>query len=343
MSEYLKKLADKFFKNNCSPEEVERVLDWLETPEGQNYLDESIREDFDDLKKDEDLDSEMEFEFHSVLNSDKIFLQIMNRINKSGFWKPARKSSFSPLFQLAATILIIVSGFFFYLTYQANLTDSPDGNIEIVTNDFEQRAITLLDGTKITLNSRSTIRIGESYNQKERRVELMGEAFFEVASISDRPFIIVLDGSLVEVIGTSFNVRSDLNSSSIEVAVTEGTVAFSGIEHDEDSKVLLGEGDYALWDRDIGEMQIEQFGAKNYVAWLSNEFQFNDMSLQQVCIQLDRFYELKCRFDEPSISKERLTAKFIASDLNNTLSVIGLSLNLNYSHSNNEVLWERIK
>ncbi len=341
MSEYLKKLADKFFKDECSSEEAERVLDWLETSDGQKYLDKSIRKDFDDMKEDEELDNEMEFEFHSVLNSDRVFIQIMNRLNKSGFWKSNQNRFFSPFFQLAATIIVILSGFYYYLTFQANQINNQDETIEIVTNDFEQRNITLLDGSKIILNSRSAIRISQSYHKNERRVELEGEAFFEVASIPDRPFIIDLNGSSVEVIGTAFNVRSDPNSSTIEVAVTEGKVTFSGIEHDEDSKVLLRKGDYAYWDRDTGVMQTEQFGTKNYIAWLSNEFHFDDMSLKQVCIQLNRFYGIECRFDTKSISEKRLNAQFMASDVNNTLSVIALSLNLHYRQNKNEVFWER--
>lgn len=339
MSEYLKKITDKFFNDKCTADEAEKVLNWLETPEGKKYLDENISKEAGKIDEAQDLHTEISLS--TEFDSDLIFIKIIEKLKSRGFWGFSEKRGIPKLFYMAASVLIIVSATIFYIANPFGGAESQTQLIVLKTSDSEQREIKLNDGTRIVMNSQSTLRINEDYQADARIVELEGEAFFEVVSMPERPFIIEMNKSTVEVIGTAFNIRNIEETNSIEVSVTEGIVAFSGNNESGDSKVTLKRGDYANWNNTSGEMLVEQFGVQNYLAWLSNEFDFNEMSLQQVCVQLSRFYKIECKFAENSIENHQLTAQFKVADLKNTLSVIGLSLNLDYHLEENVVVWRK--
>lgn len=337
MSEYLKKLTDKFFSDQCTADEAEQVLDWLETPEGQKYLDENISKESENIDENSDLDHE--FALSTEFDSEKFYLTILQKLKIKGLWEIQRPRFNRKFFYLAASVLVILTAPFLYISGPSVDSDSQSELIVLNTSDSEQREVRLNDGTRIFMNSRTTIRIQREYYLNERVIELEGEAFFDVVRIPDKPFIIEMKESTIEVIGTAFNIKNIEGTSRIEVSVTEGIVAFSGNNEDEQSKVTLREGDYAKWNRASDEMKIEQFGVKNYHAWMSNEFHFEDMYMHQVCVQLHRFYDISCSFIDSSIENRRLTAQFKVSDLKNTLSVIGLSLKLDYQLEENEVIW----
>lgn len=336
MSEYLRKLTDKFFNDDCTIEEAEKVLNWLETDEGQTYLDSTINEDAD--RRDQSQSSEPQLADSENIKSELIFLAILDQLKQGGYWNTFQIRRIPSLFYAAATVLVIITLTVFYFSNQADEMGQ-EAPIVITTSDTEQREIRLNDGTSITMNKGSLLRINPDYHQKERIVELEGEAFFDVISIPDKPFIIAMNGSTVEVLGTSFNIRNMEESNRIEVSVTDGLVVFRAQGKEGHSMVELQKGDYASWNKDTGDIQVEHFGVQNYIAWMSREFHFNEMSMNQVCIQLNRFYNLNCKFANSSIENHRLTAQFRVSDLNNTLSVIALSLNLDYQLEENVVVW----
>jgi transmembrane sensor len=333
MGKLIKKLADKFFKDQCTPEEAEKVLEWLETEEGQNYLDEKIEKDFDTLDDGEPLNA-------NGVDSDKLFRNVLNRIERFGFRKTRRTNFLSPLLQVAAGLLIVVAGSLFYLI--DSYSDASENKKEVlifITGEDEQREVRLSDGTLIRMNSNSELAVSPGYMNRDRTVSLNGEAFFDVVSRENDPFLINTGGTEVEVLGTSFNINSLEGSNRVKVAVTDGKVAFRGVPQEESLNVILQKGDFAYWDSVKSEMTVEHFGADNYMAWMSGEFIFDDLPITKVCVQLQRFYEIGCEFREGTIRDLRLTANFPSTSLENTLSVIGLSLKLNYEKRGGKVLW----
>jgi transmembrane sensor len=330
-----KELADKFFGNRCTPEEAEKVLDWLETPDGQNYLDEKIEKEFNKIDKDEKtLNSQQ-------INSEKIFSKVINRINRLEFAKNKISFFAKPYLQVAAGIILLLGVSLIYFLNQESVISSEDfGDIHFTTAADEKREVRLGDGTKIWINSNSKLTISSEYLNKSRMVSLEGEAFFEVAQRKDDPFIVKVNASEVEVLGTSFNVNSRRGENRVEVSVTSGRVAFSGIADYEYSRVILQQGDYANWDSSLQIMTIENYGAENYISWVTGEFVFDNMPLNEVCIQLYNIHDLSCEFKDGSISELKLVANIPDTSLENTLSVIALSLKLQYEIIDNKVFWD---
>jgi ferric-dicitrate binding protein FerR (iron transport regulator) len=177
-----------------------------------------------------------------------------------------------------------------------------------------------------------------------REIELKGEAFFDVAHNPDQPFIIHTNNSTIKALGTAFNVRSVQSEENVQVAVIDGRVSFTNkmaIDEEtmQENGVVLSKGQYAYMNIKNSKFQIDDIAVKNYLAWKNGKFVFQGQTLEQVCLQLKRIYEIDFSFSDPELRSIPLTAEFKNESLDKTLSVIALSLKLEFSKSNGGVTW----
>lgn len=148
----------------------------------------------------------------------------------------------------------------------------------------EIRQVELPDGSQVTLNRFAAITFPKSFDPEERRVELEGEAFFEVDRAEEHPFVVQAGQAQVRVLGTSFNVRE--SASEVVVSVASGTVAF-GLEEREEA-VVLTRGQEANWQG--GEIMTRELEDENYLAWKTGRFVFREASLSSAVQQLNTYY-----------------------------------------------------
>ncbi len=342
MSDYYRKLADKFFHNQYNSKEAEKVLEWLDTPEGQEYLCEKMGDDLDSFDQDPvgDENEEELLQGKKKLDPERHFSRILSIIEQLERTGQRKRDIFAPLLKVAAALLVVAAAsVFFYSSDPFASQEEQVTETVLTTTADQQREVTLRDRTIIHLNQDSRVTLSEEYMQEKREVFLEGEAYFEVAYHADLPFIIRTGYSEVEVLGTSFNVKSNPEAGQIEVAVLEGSVSFRDSRESETTKVILQKGEYGFLDIASRQITTENFGVENYLAWKNREFVFNELSLDRVCIQLNRFYDVTCEFEEEAIENRRLTANFPNDDLENTLSVIAFSLHLDYESDGKRVLW----
>jgi transmembrane sensor len=344
MSDYYRKLADKFFNNQCSTGEAEKVLEWLDSPEGLEYLSEKMDGDLASYDEDAETDEHEEDSFPRLkkLDPERHFSGIWSAIaqlERTG-QRQRKRDFFAPLLKIAAGILVVAAASVF--VYTSDFDTSQEEQVSetvLATTAEQQRDVTLKDGTIIHMNQHSSVTLSDGYMERKREVFLEGEAYFDVAHQADVPFIIRTDYSVVEVLGTSFNVKSNPEAGLVEVAVLEGSVSFSDSRAGEVEQVILQKGEYGYLDVDSRQITTESFGVENYLAWKSREFIFDELFLDRVCVQLSRFYEVACAFEDESLKNRRLTANFPNDDLENTLSVIAYSLHLEYETDGSRVLW----
>lgn len=161
----------------------------------------------------------------------------------------------------------------------------------LTTARGEQYPLTLSDGTKVWLNSASSIRFPVAFTGQERSVEITGEAYFEVAHNAAKPFIVrkVSDNTSVRVLGTHFNVNSYDDEAALKVTLIEGAVRIeSG-----NCKGLLHPGQQASLARSDGQLHIAQVDTEDVMAWKNGYFSFNQSDLATVMRQLSRWYDMK--------------------------------------------------
>lgn len=162
--------------------------------------------------------------------------------------------------------------------------------------------LVLADGTKVWLNAESSLRYPVAFDGKQRRVELKGEACFEVAKNAACPFIVCADGMDTRVLGTKFNVRS-YTSSDRHVTLVNGKVQVTNTANQ--SSVLLQPGQDLTYTP-TGEEKISNVNIATYTAWTEGMFYFEDTKLKDIMSAMGRWYNVNIDFAQAELYNIRL-------------------------------------
>lgn len=152
----------------------------------------------------------------------------------------------------------------------------------------ERRTIKLPDGSKVVLNAGSTITYPKLLTGQKREINLLGEAFFEVAHDKRRPFIVTSHTLSTTALGTSFDIDA-YDSLHVHVALMTGSVKVN-TTGSEQAGVVLTPGESANYDLQSGSIQVETSDQKKWLAWKSNILYFEEASHQEVFRALERWY-----------------------------------------------------
>ena len=202
---------------------------------------------------------------------------------------------------------------------------------EISMKKGQRGSVTLSDGTLVSLNSESSITLPDRFKSDVREVYLNGEAFFEVAKNEEKPFKIYVNGTVIEVLGTSFAVRAFPDDESVRTTVVEGLVSFRSQDEDISEGVLLSAGDlgeFNLKRKKISKEFIENL--EPYISWKEGYLTFEQASMTEVRKQLERKYDIEVVFEDSNIELLELTAELKSRSLRNVLETISLSLGLEF-------------
>ncbi len=152
--------------------------------------------------------------------------------------------------------------------------------------------LNLADGSKVWLNSASSLRFPVFFSGDTREVELKGEAYFEVSKNADKKFSVRSGNQTVEVLGTHFNINAYSDEPAITTTLIEGAVRV--IELNTKKSQILKPGEQSKVDRDI-RIQIKDTQAE--VAWKDGYFYFENASIETVMRQLGRWYGITARYE----------------------------------------------
>ena len=197
-------------------------------------------------------------------------------------------------------------------------------------------SVRLPDGTLAILGPGSTIETADSYGAGSRKVELRGQAFFQVTHDQERPFVVHAGNATVEDLGTAFSVRDD--GEDMQVVVTEGSVRLHGSDGRQgtsqsrpatpasDKGVVLRAGDRGSVGRD-GRVVAERSAATpDDLAWTRGRLLFEDAPLSRVRSDLRRWYGIELLVADSALAARHLTASFSGEPVPQVLDVISLAL-----------------
>jgi ferric-dicitrate binding protein FerR (iron transport regulator) len=151
-----------------------------------------------------------------------------------------------------------------------------------------QYQITLADGTKVWLNAASSIRFPVVFIGNERKVEITGEAYFEVAKNIAMPFKVKTNTSEVEVLGTHFNVNAYEDEAAVKTTLLEGSVKISA--PNKPSKYLQP-GQQSAIDKEGRINVFDNADVEEAMAWINGRFQFKSADLKSILRQISRWYD----------------------------------------------------
>ena len=148
-----------------------------------------------------------------------------------------------------------------------------------------EHAIVLADGTRAWLNAESSLTYPVRFTGGERRVEMQGEVYFEVAPDEEHPFVVESGGVDIRVLGTSFNVAS--REEMVVTTLVEGRVA---LRQGEDSLVLRPNQQAIATGKGL---EVREVTARNYVLWKDGFFYFEDAPLESILDAIARWYDVE--------------------------------------------------
>ncbi|WP_222538924.1 FecR family protein [Pedobacter polysacchareus] len=179
------------------------------------------------------------------------------------------------------------------LVYHLSNVNKPNIYNTISTPNGGQYQVVLPDGTKVWLNAASSLRFPLTFNQlSERKVELKGEAYFEVAKQFKKgksqrvPFIVQTEKQQVEVLGTHFNINAYKEEPGLKTTLMEGSVKVTGHK----KTVILKPGEQAIDSN--GQLLSAKVDVEEVMSWKNGYFRFNNTDLKTIMRQASRWYNV---------------------------------------------------
>lgn len=153
--------------------------------------------------------------------------------------------------------------------------------------------VILPDGTHVWMNAASTLKYPTSFaSLKERRVELLGEAYFEVAKDKQHPFIVKTTGQEVKVLGTHFNINSYADEPAIRTTLLEGSINITLLDVKKSKTLVPGQQAVLTGDEiKVGDANLEQV-----MGWKNDEFIFVGEDLKEVMREVARWYDVEVEY-----------------------------------------------
>ncbi|MBN2521056.1 MAG: FecR domain-containing protein, partial [Bacteroidales bacterium] len=315
----------KFLLKETTEEENSQVKDWFESNSKNKDEFEKIKKSLHLVELINDIDT---------INVESSLMRLKNKFPKhSNIFKLNRRL----LLRIAASILIILSiGYGALLLNNSNKTRF----VEIYSENQNNLVELLPDGSTVYLNANTYFKYTKKFDGDERKVELSGEAFFEVTPEKTKPFIIDAGKSLIKVLGTSFNVKAYKHNKKTTVSVNSGLVEVynKNILGAEKKGLLLEEGTQGtllLANNKIDKSEIEN---QNYLSWKSKIINFNQNPLYEVAEVLESVYQIKISFANDELKNLPLTATFENNNLDYVMDVILITFNIEMRKYENEIL-----
>lgn len=277
--------------------------------------------------------------------------------------KPARKSR--RLLLYALPVLALIAGAFFFRNREGKketpiVAEAPiaaaktgDHDIEVSTKNGNHSRIQLPDGSQVWLNAGSKLKYDKSFNGTQREVQLVGEAYFDVARNPAKPFIINTATMRLRVLGTQFNVRCYANEKTSEASLVHGSLEVYEKKRGQkwllkpNEKIVVYNNLSAVQPGEVKTTRTESWENMPIVtlktltynendsisvetAWTRNRLSFKDESFESVANKMERWFDAEFVFRDESKKGLRMQGTFTTETLEQALAALEFSFNFHY-------------
>lgn len=259
----------------------------------------------------------------SVLNQDKVVL-----IMQSGEAIAIEENEDNLLTKTEDSNILYEKGRVTYLPSSSHVDDEAQSKElslnTIITPKGGKYEVVLPDGTLVYLNTASKLTYPIDFVGDERRVELEGEAYFEVSHRENKPFIVESNKQSIKVLGTHFNVKAYGEDSFYQTSLIEGKVEVSS--NNLSSSVVLEPGEEAILNINSGVIDKRSVPIRNMALWKESMFYFNNEPIKEVMKVISRWYNVEIEYAN-EVTNELFTgeiSRYLAlNDVLNTLELTG--------------------
>ncbi len=305
----------RFFSNQSTLEEERKVLDWLDLSSENRKIFLEERDLFDTIVFN---DQEQTF-----VKEEKSFIKKDHTIR---IWA-------KELVKIAAIATIFISISLFYVNKQKNALTQVMNTIHVPAG--QRIDLTLPDGTKVSMNSMSEIKYPVLFS-KNRKVTLKGEAYFEVTPDKENPFIVETKNYGVEVLGTTFNINSDIESDIFTTSLIGGRIKVFNLKNRDESIFLNPNEEISLRN---GELVLQEINDFDKFRWRDGLFCFRNTPLKELFNQVEKYYDVKIIYEpsNKSITKEQSGKIRISEGVEHVLRVLLKDSGFTYEKKDNVI------
>lgn len=304
----------KFFRDQNSPEGKKLFEDWASkiiSKENINTIDE---------KTDQSIKENLNKRIANYASPSKV----KNFV-------PATKTILAVAASLA--LLIGIGSIALFTKNQSEITIESIHTAVVTVPYGEKKTVKLSDGSVINLNADSELEYPQEFNQKERRLKLSGEAFFNVTKDPERPFIVTTDNISTTVLGTSFNIHA-YKDEDIKVTVASGSVKviYQPNTNSNTKTAIIKPGQQAMFNRSESKLTKTKVEIADYTGWQKNILSFNQEPLSLILNSLQREYNVHFECNDEELLHKTMKASFENVDLATVIDELEFILDIKFNY-----------
>ncbi|MFC2109908.1 FecR family protein, partial [Bacteroidota bacterium] len=196
--------------------------------------------------------------------------------------------------------------------------------------------VVLSDGTKVWLNSETSLTYPEIFTGEQRIVQLKGEAYFEVTKNS-KEFIVKTNTAEITVLGTQFNVSSYIDDAFFSSTLVEGKIKLATSANSNNS-IILAPNQRGLINKNSSKIQVTPVDTEAYTAWIEGKFYFKSERLENILKRMSRWYNIDIIYEDDTLKNKIFTGVFYkGKTIDNLLDMICKTTQVNYSIIKNKI------
>ncbi|NDV81899.1 FecR family protein [Bacteroides sp. 51] len=270
--------------------------------------------------------------------------------NGNDFDQLARKLRISPpqqkknytlrtVARIAAAIAIpLFIGFQIYLyTQNERLNNFIDNQLQVNIQSGEMADITLPDGTKVYLNSATTMSYPVDFGLKSREVRLAGEAFLDVAKNKEKPFYVHTDYVQIEVLGTKFNINAYPDLNTVETTLIEGSVKLT-TKGTTPRSIIMKPNQKVVYNKLQDVLSVNDTQAHFETAWTRGELVFRSATFADVMNKLQKRYGVEIEIVNNRYNADLFSGSFKEEYITGVLKKLQVHYNFTFTDKNEKIL-----
>jgi len=196
----------------------------------------------------------------------------------------------------------------------------------------------LSDGTIVWLNADTKLKYPKKFlkSLESRTVELEGEAFFEVAHDTNKPFVVNTNGVDVKVLGTKFNVSSYDDDNMINTTLVEGSVEIID-DSKSDNSIVINPNYQASFNKNKLQMASKKVNTAYFTSWLQKRIIFTETPFSELVKKIERTYNVEIINDNENVKNELFTGEFDIENVDVIFEALSTSGNFKYEINENKI------
>ncbi|MFV0418372.1 MAG: FecR family protein [Dysgonomonas sp.] len=272
-------------------------------------------------------------EFNHPISMEASYGSLSDKINQNNGGKNKKNKS---ILYISAIVASIAACMFLTVHFPVKFWEKDKTSLYEFKTTTKIDTIILPDQSKVILNKYSSLIYSNRFNEKNREVQIKGEALFAVARNESLPFVVELESkSRISVLGTIFNVKSYAEKDNINVTLLEGSIKFQT----EKNQIILSPNQELIYNKQSNQVEVIDSDPDYALFWLNGTYKYRSIPLGKLMDTLSRVYGVGIQVRPQQLASTTVSGTFQKTQtLDEVLTIISRSLPIQWTNQNNNII-----